>query len=91
MFAKVQKFVRNTAHSEGCKWFGKTAVKVKDGKLQRVRPKIFPGFCPWRTLFLKELNFFFRFSHTDMHVPLGAGRQEQQKYVSECKKSTWSA
>lgn len=35
----VKKFVRNTAGSQGCKWFG----KVKDGKLPRVRPKKFSG------------------------------------------------
>lgn len=36
-----KKSVRNTACSEGHKWFGKTAIKVKDGKLQKERPKTF--------------------------------------------------
>lgn len=44
MFSKVQKFVRNTACSEDHKCFGKAAVKVEDEKLQKGRPKIFPGF-----------------------------------------------
>lgn len=30
-------------------------------------------------------------SHTDTRAPLGAGRQERQRYVPECKKSTRSA